>query len=135
MNRAERRRQRKKTEKAAKIAKSTRSSSPSPGQQVLTIEQQPLTIQQSLDLAVQHHTAGRLPQAENIYQQILQIDPKQPVALHHLGLIAHQLGKSDFGVDLITRAIAIKPDYAVAHHNLGLVFKDLGRVDETVASY
>ena len=34
--------------------------------------QQTLTIQQALDLAVQHHTAGRLPQAENIYQQILQ---------------------------------------------------------------
>ena len=57
--------------------------------------QQTLTIQQALELAVQHHTAGRLSQAENIYQQILQSDPNQPVALHLTGVIAHQAGKND----------------------------------------
>ena len=56
-------------------------------------EQQTLTIQQSLDLAVQHHNEGRLPEAESIYQQILQVDSNQPVALHLLGVIAHQVGK------------------------------------------
>jgi len=34
-------------------------------------QQQTLTIQQALDLAVQHHNAGRLSEAETIYQQIL----------------------------------------------------------------
>ena len=48
-------------------------------------QQQTLTIQQALDLALQHHTAGRLSQAENIYQQILQSHPDQPHALHLLG--------------------------------------------------
>ena len=47
-------------------------------------QQQSLTIQQAIDLAVQHHNAGRLPEAENIYQQILQTNPDQPVALHLL---------------------------------------------------
>ena len=56
-------------------------------------EQQTLIIQQSLELAVQHHNEGRLPEAESIYQQILQVDPNQPVALHVLGVIAHQVGK------------------------------------------
>ena len=37
--------------------------------------QQTLTIQQALDLAVGHHTAGRFSQADTIYQQILQNDP------------------------------------------------------------
>ena len=77
-------------------------------------QQQTLTIQQALDLAVQHHTAGRLPQAESIYNQILQSDPDQPVALHLLGVIAHQVGKHDTAVDLITKALAIKPDFAEA---------------------
>ena len=31
-------------------------------------EQQTLTLQQALDLAVQHHNEGRLSDAENIYQ-------------------------------------------------------------------
>ena len=83
-------------------------------------QQQSLTIQQAIDLGVQHHNGGRLPQAESIYQQILQTDPNQPVALHLLGVVAHQTGKNDIAVDRITKALAIKPDYAEAHSNLGL---------------
>ena len=90
----------------------------------LSLRQQTLTIQQAIDLALQHHNGGRLPQAEGIYQQILQVDPNQPVALHLLGMIAHQTGKNDTAVDLITKASTIKPDYAEAQSNLGAVFKD-----------
>ena len=50
-------------------------------------------------------------------------------------MIAHQVGKHDTAVDLITKALAIKPDYAEAHNNLGIAFKELGRLDEAVASY
>ena len=64
-------------------------------------QQQTLTIQQALDFAVQHHTAGRPPQAENLYQQILRAVPNQPVALHLLDLIARQVGKNEKIVDLI----------------------------------
>ena len=73
-------------------------------------QQQTLTLQQAIDLGVQHHKAGRLSQAERIYQQILQADPNQPVAMHLLGVIAHQVGKNDTAVDLITKALAINPD-------------------------
>ena len=98
-------------------------------------QQQSLTIQQAIDLAVQHHNAGDLTKAEGIYKQILQSNPDQPVALHLLGVIAHQTGKNDIAVDLITKALAIKPDIAEAHNNLGAVFEKLGRLDEAVASY
>ena len=98
-------------------------------------QQQTRTIQQALDLAVQHHNSGRLAQAESIYNQILQSDPNQPVALHLLGVIAHQVGKNDKAVDLITRALAIKPDYADAHNNLGAALGELGKLEEAVASY
>ena len=108
----------KKSEKATENASPVKSASSS-------LEQQAPTIQQSLDLAVQHHTAGRLPEAENIYQQILQSDPNQPVALHLLGVIAHQVVKHNTAVDLITKALAIKPNYIEAHNNLGLAFNEL----------
>ena len=97
-------------------------------------QQQTLTIQQAIDLAVQHHTAGRLPEAESIYQQILQADPDQPIALHLLGLIARQVGKNKIAVDLITKALAIKPDYAEAYNNLGNALRGLGKLEEAVAS-
>ncbi len=92
-------------------------------------EQQTLTVQQALDVAVQHQKADRLPQAESIYQQILQAFPNQPVALNLLGVIAYQVGKFDQSVELITKAIDIKPDFAEAHSNLGNVLKELGRLE------
>ena len=105
MNGADKRRKKTLTKKAARNAKPVKSTSPSS-------EQQTLTIQQAIDLAVQHHTAGRFFEAESIYQQILQTDPNQPVALNLLGVIAHQVGKNDIAVDLITKALSLKPDYA-----------------------
>ena len=47
--------------------------------------------QQAIDLSVQHHKAGELPKAEGIYNQILQADPNQTVALHLLGVIDQSL--------------------------------------------
>ena len=98
-------------------------------------QQQRLTVQQALDLAVRHHGAGDLVRAESIYRQILRADPNQPVALQLRGVLAHQVGKIDVAVDLISRALAVKPDYPEAHNNLGNVLKDLGRPDDAVASY
>ena len=91
-------------------------------------EQQVLTLQQSLDLALQHHAAGELGKAEDIYQQILQSDPNHPIALHLLGVIAHQREDNDTAVDLITKALSIKPDFPEALNNLGNVFKKQGKL-------
>jgi len=91
--------------------------------------------EQSLELAVQHHTAGRLPEAEQIYRQILQTEPEHPVALHLLGVLAQQVGNSEAARELIAKAIAIKPDYAEAHNNLGLALQGLARDEEAAASY
>ena len=98
-------------------------------------DQRTLTIQESIDLALQYHASGRLAEAESIYQQILQADPNQPVALHFLGVIAHQVGKHAAAVDLIAKALDIKPDYAEAHINLGNALQKLGRLDEAAASF
>ena len=96
---------------------------------------QTLSTQQALDLALQHHRAGRLPQAESIYKQILPGDPNQPVVLQLLGVSAHQLGNNDVAVDLITKALALEPEYPEAHNNLGLALQGLGKPDDAVNSY
>ena len=94
-----------------------------------------LTIPEALDLGVQHHNAGRLLDAEAIYQQILIVTSDQPVALRLLGTVAHQLGKNDHAIDLMMKAIAINPGDAEALNNLGLILRELGRLDEAVARY
>ena len=117
-----------KAEKAVKNTKPLQSASPAPVKQTFS-------IQKSIDLAVRHHTAGRLPEAERLYQRILRADPDQSTALHLLGVITHQMGNSELAVDLIAKALVIAPDYADAHSNLALVLKDQGRLDEALASY
>ncbi len=97
--------------------------------------QQTLTLQQAIDLALKYHTAGDLPKADNIYRQILQAEPNHPVALHLLGVIAHQVGKNDIAIDFIRRALAHKPDYAEAYNSLGAALKGQGMVDEAIESY
>ena len=94
-----------------------------------------LTLQQGLELALRHHGAGRLKEAERLYRRLLEADPYHAVAWHMLGVIAHQLGKHDFAAELIAKAVAIKPDDADAHANLALALQALGRLDDAVASY
>ena len=96
-------------------------------------ENKTLTLQQALDLAVQHHTAGRLTEARSIYQQILRADPNHPISMHLLGVIAHQEGQNATAVDLITKALAIKPDYADAQNNDGTALQEPGRSKDAVA--
>jgi protein O-GlcNAc transferase len=94
-----------------------------------------LTIQQAYELALQHHRAGRLHEAENLYQQILTRQPGHIDALHFLGVIAHQTGRNDLSVELISRAIALHPNFPAAHLNLGISLRDNGKLDEAIAAF
>ena len=53
------------------------------------------TIPEALAIAIQHHQAGRLQAAEQIYRQILAVEPNHADAIHLLGVIAHQAGKHE----------------------------------------
>jgi protein O-GlcNAc transferase len=94
-----------------------------------------LTIQQTFDLALQHHQAGRLQEAEPLYAQILARQPENLGALRNLALIAHQSGRDGMAVDLIRRAIAVTPNDAVIHSDLGIALKQAGQLDEAIAAY
>ena len=92
-----------------------------------------LSIEQALQLATQHHSAGRLAPAEKLLRQILQAQPGHPFALHLLGVIAHQVGKTEDAVQLIGQAIRKLPTVGQFHSNLGEMCRILKRLDEAVA--
>jgi tetratricopeptide (TPR) repeat protein len=89
------------------------------------------TVAQILEIAVQHHKAGRFAEAEAMYRQVLVEEPQNPDALHLLGVLAHQSGNNQAAVELIRRAIAVRPA-AAYFTNLGVVLTDLRRLDEAV---
>lgn len=92
-------------------------------------------IPEMLHAALAHHQAGRLPQAEAGYQQILQREPQHADALHLLGVIAFQGGQYELAIDLIGRAITVNPGYAAYHSNLGRAYQDNGQLDAAIASF
>jgi tetratricopeptide (TPR) repeat protein len=80
------------------------------------------TIPQRLALAVQHHEAGRLREAESLYRGILQEAPRHPHALHLLGVALHQAGRHREAIDLINQALAFHGPHPVFHSNLAAVY-------------
>ena len=93
------------------------------------------TISEVLATAIAHHQGGRLQAAEQIYRQILQVEPNHPDALHFLGVIASMAGKPEIAIEHIGRALQLRPDDAAAHYNLGNALKDQGNLDGAVACY
>lgn len=92
-------------------------------------------VQRKWANALQHVQAGRLAEAERLFQQVLAVNPRHADSLHLLGVIAYQTGRRDLAVDLIRKAIAINPREASLQSNLGNLFLQQGRLDEAVACY
>jgi protein O-GlcNAc transferase len=94
-----------------------------------------LQISMQIDIALEHHNAMRIGEAEQIYRQILQIDPSNPDANNLLGLLAHQVGENQLATELINKAISIKPNFAEAYSNLGIVMHAIGNIDDARKNY
>jgi tetratricopeptide (TPR) repeat protein len=85
--------------------------------------------------AVDAHRTGNLPKAEELYRQVLTLDPNHPDALHLLGVMANQTGKPEMGIDFIKRALALQPHEPEFHNSLAAAFKGVGDVASAVAHY
>jgi protein O-GlcNAc transferase len=85
-------------------------------------------------VALRHHRAGRLIEAERLYRQICAADTNHVGSWHLLGVLAHQLGRKD-AADLIGRAVALKPEFAEAHNDLGVVLGAQGKLTEAMACF
>jgi protein O-GlcNAc transferase len=86
-------------------------------------------------LALQHHQAGRLVQAAQLYQEILARDPQHADALRLLGVVAYQHGQLARAADLLAQAIRVNPRLAEYHNDLGLALHALGRHDHAIEEF
>lgn len=85
--------------------------------------------------ATQLHAQGKLREAEAIYRQVLQREPMNAEAMHHLGLIAHQVGQHGPAIELIRKSISIKPGVGYFFKNLGSVLTAVGKYSEAVEAF
>jgi len=83
-----------------------------------------------LHTAIRYHQAGNLHRAEEVYREILRLEPEQSDALQFLGLV-YQNTNLDIATQLVQRALEINPASPSAHFNLGLL---RGKAGDTAAA-
>ena len=89
-------------------------------------------VRDLLARGVEQHQAGRLNEAKLIYEQALAMDPRDPDALHLLGIVLLQRGSPDRAVGLIEQAIQVHPANPVYHANLAQARLATERVAEAL---
>jgi len=94
-----------------------------------------LTTEETYELAVRHHNAGRFPEAETLYGQVLDRRADHAPSLQRLGVLRQQQGRPAEAVELILRAINIDPTTAGYHCNLGTALAAQGSIDDAVAAF
>jgi len=94
-----------------------------------------ITIRQTLNLAWQHFQKGQWQQAEQLYLQVLEVDPEQVDALYLLAAIAGQTGRDNQAIDYLQAVLRLKPESAGAHNNLGNLYVKERKLSEAVRCF
>ena len=81
------------------------------------------------------HQAGRLADAEKIYQRVLKKIPDHFDALHLLGVVFHQRGNHAQAIRQIDLALKRSPQNHFALNNRGIALVELKRFDEALAAF
>src|SRR5215813_7302296 len=92
-------------------------------------------VAQWFNAALADQRAGRLAEAERICRHILVIDPDHAQTFHLLGLIEHQLGRSEVAIEHIRKAITRSGRDPAFHHNLGNILRGQGQLAEAMTYY
>lgn len=94
-----------------------------------------VTLSQALLIALDHHQAGRVAEAEDIYRRILGADPEYADAMQLLGVLAAQTGRQAAAHRCLRLAVALRPDGAGGLSNLAGVEQSAGALDAAVRHY
>lgn len=93
------------------------------------------TIADLLTAAFALHRAGRLPEAERLYEQIVRAEPMCGDAWHFLGVIKQQAGDLPRAAECYGRSIQCQPHDVAALNNFGNVLRELHQPEQAVIYY
>jgi predicted TPR repeat methyltransferase len=92
-------------------------------------------LQQRLTASIQLLQTDQIEAAEQALNDILRIQPRQPDALHFLGVVRHAQGRTHEALTLIDQSLRIVPGHAGAWNNMGNVLMTIGVFEEAVTAY
>ncbi|MDE0723359.1 MAG: sulfotransferase [Alphaproteobacteria bacterium] len=90
---------------------------------------------QALQQAVQFHQQGRWQQAMSLYKDVLKTQPKNPDALHLLGLLEAQHESFDKGTARMKKAFKLAPNNSQILNNLANLYSSQERHKEALDLY
>ncbi|PWC59588.1 hypothetical protein TSH7_20275 [Azospirillum sp. TSH7] len=93
------------------------------------------TLEEAFRIAIDHHHAGRLAEAEAVYESILAAIPDQPEAMSNLGYAQQMQGKLAAAAATYRKVLAKWPDRPQPHARLGELMQWTGRWGSAVDCY
>jgi len=87
-------------------------------------------IRELLETAREHFREGNYRVAENLLQQLLVGNIKNPEIYHMMATIYYDQGKFNKAIKTFRRALEIEPGFTDASVGLSIILNDLGRYDE-----
>lgn len=81
------------------------------------------------------HRAGRLPEAERAYRQVLAHAPQTPLAMSLLGALLARTSRLDEAVTLLRRAAKISPHSPDIWQNLATALRSSKKLDEAIGAF
>ena len=89
------------------------------------IENKNLTINETFNLAIKNHQENKTDIAQELYNQVLKVDPNHLNALNNLGAIFKSSGEYQKAKSCYEKAIELNPNFVEAHNNRGNIFREL----------
>lgn len=91
------------------------------------------SLKMMLNDAISHHLQGNLSEAETLYREILEIDPRQPQALSMLGMILMSGSHKAEAEALFARHLSVESNDPMTLLNLGRLLQAKGEDNEAVS--
>lgn len=94
-----------------------------------------MNLSEMINRGIEHHSAGRLREAEALYLTVLEADPNHADALHFMGVLAYHVGKNDIAKQYIQKAIEIFPGNHACYNNMGNIYQKEKNFNESINWY
>lgn len=92
-------------------------------------------VQALFNKGMELHMQGEFAQANEIYQQILKLQPKHFDTLFMYGMLLAQTGQMDLAIEINDKVLVINPSYAPAYSNRGIALNALKQHQAAIASF
>ena len=92
-------------------------------------------LDEIFNLALKNQQEKKFDVAQDLYNQVLKIDPNHLRTLNNLGALYQNSADYQKAKESYEKAIKINPNYVRAHDNLGVVLKILGQDQKAISCY